>query len=207
MRREALINTLTQGWGKEHESGVWVAEGEFGQMLPWTSKVAPEDEAGGVGGEGREGGGELGEGLAGGSGVDFVLDDDVGSEALAVLRGEPLGEGGGEACVEGAEGGGFELEGDSTAKGAEADYGDGKRGDVGCGDELSGDEWEFSRGKMMEECDVGGDEVAFRREVALAEDFKVLLGVWFECECEDEGLAGHRVTLAVNKDGDVSPVH
>ena len=64
---------------------------------------------------------------------------------------------------------------------------------------MGGDGGEFRTGEVVEEGEMGGDEVAFGREIALAEGLEVLLGSGFEGEGENEGLAGHRVTLTVNK--------
>jgi hypothetical protein len=182
-------------------------EWEFCEMLPWTVEVAPKEQGSGLCGKGLECGGEIGKGAFGSGSVDFVLDDDVGPVALAVLRGEPGGEGPGEAGVKGDEGGGFHLEGDAAAEGAETDDGDGKGRDSGCSGDLGGDYGELCGGEVVKEGDVSGNEVAFWWEVALAEGLKMLLGGWLKGKGENEGLAVHRVTLAVNKDGDGSPLH
>jgi hypothetical protein len=58
---------------------------------------------------------EVGESLAGEVGGDFVLDDDVGLEALAGLRDEVWGEGCGDGRVEGREGWGLEEDGYASA--------------------------------------------------------------------------------------------
>ena len=67
-------------------------EGEVGKVLPWASQVAGKGEAEGMW-FGERNGLEFGEGLAREFGDYFVLNDDVGLEALAVLRDELFLEG------------------------------------------------------------------------------------------------------------------
>ena len=102
-------------------------------MTPGTAEVLPEVEALGLDFEGLEGRLERAEEGAGGLGGDFVLNDDVGLEALAVLWGEVFGEGCGQLVVEGQEGGRGEGVGDAFAEGAKAGDGQGEGFGQGCG--------------------------------------------------------------------------
>jgi len=67
-------------------------EGEVGEVLPRASEISKEREADGLR-FGERKGLEFGEGLAREFGDYFVLNDDVGLEALAVLRDELFLEG------------------------------------------------------------------------------------------------------------------
>lgn len=153
-------------------------------MLPGAAEVVPEVEADGFEVLGGEGGLELGEQGAGGFGADFVLHDDVGLEALAILWGEMIGEGDGELPVEVQEFGCVKGVGYAAAEGAQASDRDaeGRLGGGGAG-ELGGDGG--VDGKGVEEGDVGVDKVEGGRIVGLAETVEAELRGGVEAESED----------------------
>ena len=163
-----------------------ILELESGEVLPGAVEVEPEVEAAGLDGGGCEVSLEVGEERAGGFGGGLVLDDDVGMEGLAVLRDEVGGEGGGEFAVQVHESWGGKGEGDAAAEGTKAGDGEVEEGMSG-GNGLDGGARGLGVGQLVEEGEVGGDDVAFGWEVEAAEGFEVGLGFEGDCEGEDKG--------------------
>jgi len=89
--------------GRRRGSAWALAEGEGLRGLPWTVAIVPETEADGFNLRRGEGGTKLLEQELCGLGRDFILDDDVGLEALTILRDEMVGEVRGQPLVEGKQ--------------------------------------------------------------------------------------------------------
>ncbi len=155
-------------------------------MLPGAVEVTPEGEAD-TDGFGQRGGRELREGVPRGCWVDLVLHHDVGTEGLAVLRNEMSLERGGEGGVQQREAVGVDEDSDASSDGTRSGLGEPKsRGRPGCfAKELWG---ALVVGNLVEEAQVGGDEIAFGREEAAAQVLVEALGGVVELEGQDEGL-------------------
>ncbi len=95
-------------------------------MLPRTTAIAPQREAGRNYLCWWRNGGEQRLRCAGFGGRDFVLDGNVGRPGGAILRREVGGDGGGEAGTQGKDGGGGEVVGDASAEKAQALDGEGE---------------------------------------------------------------------------------
>ena len=156
------------------------------QMLPGAIEVTPEVEADAEG-FGQRVGRELREGVARGFGVDLVLHHDVRTEGLAILRDEMRLKRGCEVGVQRGEAVGVDEDSNAPTDGAQRGLGEAERRGRGGGvaKELRG---EFVVGKLVEEAQVGGDEIAFRRKEAAAQVLVEALGGVVELKGEDEGL-------------------
>lgn len=163
-----------------------ILELEGGEMLPGAVEVAPRVEAAGWDGGGDELALELSEEGAGSFGGGLVLDDDVGMEGLFVLGDQVLGEAGGEFTVEVLKSGRGEGVGHAAAEGAEAGDLEVKGLLVG-GGYCDGGANGVGVGEVMEQGEMGGDQVALGRKVEVAEGFEAVLGVGSESEGEDAG--------------------
>lgn len=125
--------------------------------------------------------------MARGFRVNLVLHDDVRTEGLAVLRDEIRLERGGEGGVQRGEAVGVEEDSNASTDGTQRGLGEPESRGRGGGfaKELRG---ALVVGKLVEEAQVGGDEIAFRGKEAAAQVLIEALGGVVELEGEDEGL-------------------
>ena len=148
-------------------------------VFPRATQVVPEIESLRLYGPRDEMWLQLLQQLACGGWRDLVLDNDVWLEALAVLRGEIVGKCLCQVRMETLKLGRGEAVGDSFAEGADAHnlQREGRlRSREACEDLIDA----VCVRKCVEECDVRGDVIALRREVALSQPIEVRLRGWIQ---------------------------